>query len=51
MEKKKSCKKKEKLQDEEFYPEPKRLSKFGEWMKAHPNGLEGKILDMRAVMR
>jgi hypothetical protein len=32
------------------YPEPKRLSKFGEWMRAHPKGIL-KIIDMRAVMR
>jgi len=51
MVKKESCRKKAKKQEEFFYPEPTRLSKFGEWMKAHPNGLEGKILDMRAVMR
>jgi len=30
---------------------PKRLSKAGEWLKAHPNGLGGRILDMKAVMR
>jgi hypothetical protein len=29
---------------------PKKLSKAGEWLKAHPNGI-GKILDMRAVLR
>jgi hypothetical protein len=32
------------------YPEPKKLSKAGEWMRAHPNGI-GVILDMRAVMK
>jgi hypothetical protein len=31
-------------------PEPKRLSKFGEWRKAHPKGIL-KILDMKAVMK
>jgi hypothetical protein len=31
-------------------PEPKRLSKLGEWMDAHPDGI-GEILDMRAVMK
>ncbi|MCL2282131.1 MAG: hypothetical protein FWC26_02315 [Fibromonadales bacterium] len=30
---------------------PKRLSKAGKWLKAHPNGLGGRILDMKAVMR
>ncbi len=30
---------------------PKRLSKAGEWRLKNPNGLEGQILDMRAVMR
>jgi hypothetical protein len=30
--------------------EPKRLSKIGEWMKAHPKGI-GKIIDMRAAMK
>lgn len=29
---------------------PKKLSKVGEWMRAHPNGLEGTY-DMRAVMK
>jgi hypothetical protein len=30
-----------------------RLSKVGEWMRAHPsaNGANGVILDMRAVMK
>ena len=32
-------------------PKPKRLSKAGEWRLKHPNGLGGRILDMRAVMR
>jgi len=31
-------------------PEPKRLSKFAEWSKAHPKGII-KILDMKAVMK
>ena len=31
--------------------QPKRLSKAGEWLKKHPKGLGGRILDMRAVMR
>jgi len=31
-------------------PEPKRLSKFGEWRKAHPKGIL-KIIDMKAVMK
>jgi len=30
---------------------PKKLSKAGEWRLKHPNGLGGRILDMRAVMR
>jgi hypothetical protein len=30
---------------------PKKLSKAGEWLKAHPKGLGGRILDMKAVMR
>jgi hypothetical protein len=29
---------------------PKELSKAGEWLETHPNGI-GKILDMRAVMK
>jgi hypothetical protein len=28
-----------------------KLSKAALWLLKHPNGLEGKILDMRAVMR
>jgi len=31
-------------------PEPKRLSKFAIWSKAHPKGII-KILDMKAVMK
>jgi len=38
-------------EQEEVFEEPKRLSKFGEWMKAHPKGIEGMIIDMRAVMK
>jgi hypothetical protein len=30
---------------------PKKLSKAGEWRLKHPNGLGGRILDMKAVMR
>ena len=30
---------------------PKKLSKAGEWLRTHPKGLGGRILDMRAVMR
>jgi len=30
---------------------PKRLSKLGEWMRAHPNGIGLVIHDMRAVMK
>jgi hypothetical protein len=29
---------------------PKKLSKAGEWRRAHPNGI-CEILDMRAVLR
>jgi hypothetical protein len=29
---------------------PKKLSKAGEWLEAHPNGLGGTY-DMRAVMK
>jgi hypothetical protein len=32
-------------------PEPKKLSKAGEWIKANPNGIGLVIHDMRAVMR
>ena len=35
---------------EEYYEEPKRLSKAGEWRKAHPNGVGGYV-DWKAVMR
>jgi hypothetical protein len=30
---------------------PKQLSKLGEWMQAHPNGIGLIIHDMRAVMK
>jgi len=30
---------------------PKKLSKAGEWLRTHPKGLGGRILDMKAVMR
>jgi hypothetical protein len=30
---------------------PKRLSKAALWWKKNPNGMEGAILDMRAVMK
>jgi hypothetical protein len=30
---------------------PKKLSKAGVWRLKHPNGLGGRILDMRAVMK
>jgi hypothetical protein len=30
---------------------PKRLSKLGEWMRAHPNGSGLIIHDMRTVMK
>lgn len=31
------------------YPEPTKLSKAGEWRKAHPNGIL-QILDLKAVL-
>jgi hypothetical protein len=36
---------------EKKFVEPKRLSKLGEWMKAHPRGIGLVIHDMRAVMK
>jgi hypothetical protein len=30
--------------------EPKKLSKYGEWLLKHPNGM-GEILDMEAVLQ
>jgi hypothetical protein len=30
---------------------PKKLSKAGEWLKAHPEGIGLVIYDMRAVMK
>jgi hypothetical protein len=30
---------------------PKRLSKAGEWRRAHPNGLDVIYVDMRAILR
>jgi hypothetical protein len=30
---------------------PKRLSKVGEWMRAHPNGLDVIYIDWKAVMK
>jgi hypothetical protein len=30
---------------------PKRLSKCGEWMIKHPNGIEGVTYDLKAVLR
>jgi len=30
---------------------PKKLSKAGKWRLKNPNGLGGRILDMKAVMR
>jgi hypothetical protein len=38
------------VREELHYPEPKKLSKFGKWMDAHPNGII-EILDMKAVMK
>jgi len=35
----------------EKYPEPKRLSKLGEWMRDNPKRLGLVINDMRAVMK
>jgi hypothetical protein len=34
----------------EDVPEPKKLSKYGEWRRANPNGII-EILDMKAVMK
>ena len=31
--------------------EPKRLSKYGEWRRKHPNGLGGAPLDMKIMLR
>ena len=28
-----------------------KLSAAGRWLRQHPNGLEGEIVDMRAVMK
>lgn len=28
-----------------------KLSALGEWMRKHPNGIGGEILDMRAAMK
>jgi hypothetical protein len=48
--KKAAVKKAVRLQTEK--PEkPRRLSKLGEWMRAHPNGIGLIIHDMRAVMK
>ena len=30
---------------------PKKLSKAGEWMRAHPNGVEVIYIDWKAVLR
>ena len=30
---------------------PKKLSKAGEWMRAHPKGIEPIYIDWKAVMR
>jgi len=30
---------------------PKKLSKYGEWCLAHPNGLDLVYIDMRAVLK
>jgi len=38
-------------EQKEIFEEPKRLSKAGEWRRAHPNSIEGMIVDMRAVMK
>jgi hypothetical protein len=40
-----------KKQEETPSKEPKKLSKAGEWLKAHPNGLEVIYIDWRAVMK
>ena len=38
-------------EQKEIFEEPKRLSKAGEWRRAHPKGIEGMIIDIRAVMK
>jgi hypothetical protein len=43
-------KKSAKAKKKEEYIWPKKLSKAGEWMKAHPEGIL-EIIDMRAVLR
>jgi hypothetical protein len=35
----------------EKYKWPEKLSQAGEWLKAHPNGLDVIYIDRRAVMR
>jgi len=47
---KKTVKKTIALQSE-TQEKPKRLSKLGEWMRAHPNGIGMIVHDMRAVMK
>jgi hypothetical protein len=32
------------------YQEPKRLSKAGQWMREHPNGLEGVVINDRRIL-
>jgi hypothetical protein len=46
----KAGKKKVQEEDENRPTKPKKLSKAGLWLEAHPNGVEGTY-DMRAVMR
>ena len=35
----------------EVRAEPKRLSKYGEWRRKHPNGVGGTPLDMKIMLR
>ena len=48
--KSKAGKKNEREEDENRPTKPKKLSKAGLWLEAHPNGVGGAY-DMRAVMR
>ena len=32
------------------YQEPKRLSKAGQWMREHPHGLEGVVINDRRIL-
>ncbi|MDR0558834.1 MAG: hypothetical protein LBG92_01575 [Prevotellaceae bacterium] len=39
------------VETELIVPKPEKLSAYGLWRLEHPNGLEGEILDMRAVLK